>query len=120
DAGVAAHDDWSPPDHTGAPPTHPADETTAPRRLGRASGWSGHLFVTTDARWVIRDITLDGNTFRNSHSVDKRPFVGDVGYGLAVMYGRWKFALARYHRTREFDTQRETPVYGSFTISRML
>ncbi|WP_234884508.1 lipid A-modifier LpxR family protein, partial [Xanthomonas perforans] len=55
-----------------------------------------------------------------SHSVDKRPFVGDVGYGLAVMYGRWKFALARYHRTREFDTQRETPVYGSFTISRML
>ncbi|MFA4675457.1 DUF2219 family protein, partial [Xanthomonas perforans] len=95
-------------------------ENPAPSRLGRASGWSGHLFVTTDARWVIRDITLDGNTFRNSHSVDKRPFVGDVGYGLAVMYGRWKFALARYHRTREFDTQRETPVYGSFTISRML
>ncbi|MFA4261132.1 DUF2219 family protein, partial [Xanthomonas perforans] len=78
------------------------------------------LPYTGVSRWVIRDITLDGNTFRNSHSVDKRPFVGDVGYGLAVMYGRWKFALARYHRTREFDTQRETPVYGSFTISRML
>ncbi|MFB0409990.1 lipid A-modifier LpxR family protein, partial [Xanthomonas euvesicatoria] len=111
---------WHPPHPLPRPRPPPADENTPPSRRGRASGWSGHLFVTTDARWVIRDITLDGNTFRNSHSVDKRPFVGDVGYGLAVMYGRWKFALARYHRTREFDTQRETPVYGSFTISRML
>ena len=78
------------------------------------------IAVTSDARWVVRDITLDGNTFRNSHSVDKRPFVGDIGYGVAVMRGKWKFALARYHRTREFDGQKETPVFGSFTISRTL
>ncbi len=69
---------------------------------------------------MIRDITLDGNTFRNSHSVDKRHVVGTAGYGLAVMRGRWKFALARYHSTREFDGQREAPVFGSFTISRSL
>ncbi len=119
-AGGEVRFGWKLPDDFGSTPTRPAGENTAPSRLGRASGWSGHLFLTTDARWVLRDITLDGNTFRNSHSVDKRPFVGDVGYGLAVMYGRWKFAIARYHRTREFDTQRETPVYGSFTISRML
>ncbi|MCC8686180.1 lipid A deacylase LpxR family protein [Xanthomonas campestris pv. raphani] len=119
-AGGEVRFGWKLPDDFGSTPTRPAGENTAPSRLGRASGWSGHLFLTTDARWVIRDITLDGNTFRNSHSVDKRPFVGDVGYGLAVMYGRWKFAIARYHRTREFETQRETPVYGSFTISRML
>jgi hypothetical protein len=52
--------------------------------------------------------------------VDRRPLVGDAGYGLAVMYGHWKFALARYHRSREFEEQKEPPVFGSFTVSRML
>ena len=69
---------------------------------------------------VLHDVTLDGNSFRDSHSVDKKYLVGDVGYGLAIMHGRWKFALARYHRSREFEGQREAPVFGSFTISRML
>ena len=79
-----------------------------------------HAFVTTDGRWVLRDITLDGNTFKDSHSVDKRPFVGEIGAGLALTKGRWKFALARYYRSREFEGQPEAPVFGSFTISRSL
>lgn len=111
---------WKLPDDFGSTPLRPAGENTAPSRGIRPTGWSGHIFLTADGRWVLRDITLDGNTFRTSHSVDKRAFVADLGYGFAVMYGRWKFALARYHRTREFDTQEERPVYGSFTISRML
>ncbi|WP_163525968.1 lipid A-modifier LpxR family protein, partial [Klebsiella oxytoca] len=78
-------------------PLRPAGENTAPTRGGRPNGWSWHLFATSDAAWVIRDITLDGNTFRNSHSVDKRHVVAYGGYGVAVMYGRWKFAAARYH-----------------------
>ncbi|KAG0752523.1 hypothetical protein G6F63_016623 [Rhizopus arrhizus] len=78
------------------------------------------MFVTTDAAWVIRDITLDGNTFRSSHSVDKRHVVAQGGYGMALTHGRWKFAVARYHSTREFYGQREAPVFGSFTISRSL
>lgn len=111
---------WKLPDDFGSSPMRPAGENTAPTRRGRAEGWSTHLFVTSDARWVVRDITLDGNTFRSSHSVDKRSFVGDLGYGVAVMRGKWKFALARYHRSREFDGQKETPVFGSFTVSRTL
>jgi len=34
--------------------------------------------------------------------------------------GRGNFALARYHRTREFEGQKERPLFGSFTISRTL
>ncbi|MEE7565863.1 lipid A deacylase LpxR family protein [Xanthomonas sp. Kuri4-3] len=119
-AGGEVRFGWKLPDDFGSTPTRPAGENTAPSTSARPRGWSTHLFVTADGRWVVRDITLDGNTFRDSHSVDKRPFVADIGYGLAVMRGRWKFAIARYHRTREFDTQKELPVYGSFTISRML
>ena len=92
---------------------HGADARTAePVRARRAS------VRDLDTRWVFHDITLDGNTFRDSHSVDKRHAVANVGYGVALMRHRWKFALARYHGTREFDGQRETPVFGSFTISR--
>ncbi len=111
---------WKLPDDFGSSPLRPAGENTAPSSQSWAPGWSTHLFITTDARWVLRDITLDGNTFHDSHSVDKRPFVADIGYGLALRRGHWKFALARYHRTREFDGQKETPVFGSFTISRAL
>lgn len=108
------------PDDFGTAPLRPAGENTAPVSAAASSrdGWTGHLFVAVDARWVLYDITLDGNTFKSSHSVDKHPLVADVGYGLAVTRGLWKFAFARYHRTREFRGQNAVPVYGSFTISR--
>ncbi|MFJ5483686.1 lipid A deacylase LpxR family protein [Pectobacterium actinidiae] len=108
------------PDDFGTAPLRPAGENTSPISAGasRFNGWAGHVFVGLDGRWVLHDITLDGNTFRSSHSVDKRPLVADVGYGLAITHGVWKFAFARYHRTREFDGQKSRPVYGSFTVSK--
>ena len=118
-AGMELRWGWHLPDDFGSTPLRPAGENTAPSGR-RPSGWGWHLFLTSDARWVLRDITLDGNTFRDSHSVDRRPLVGEIGYGMALMRGRWKFALARYHGAREFEGQRERPVFGSFTISRML
>lgn len=78
------------------------------------------LFLALDARWVLHDITLDGNTFRSSHSVDKRAMVADLGYGIAAYVGDWRVALARYHRTREFRGQKEVPVYGTITLGRRL
>jgi hypothetical protein len=109
------------PDDFGSTPLSPAGENTAPSGLIRPGGeWRVHGFLTTDTKVVGRDITLDGNTFRDSHSVDKRTVVAYVGFGVAVMKGRWKFALAQYHSTREFDGQVDPPVFGSFTISRAL
>jgi len=110
------------PNDFGSTPLRPAGENTAPKDDGAAANGSlrYHLFLTADARWVLRDITLDGNTWKDSHSVDKKPLVGYVGFGFAAMKGRWKFALARYQSSREFEGQQEAPVFGSFTISYML
>jgi len=109
------------PDDFGSTPLRPAGENTAPIRESRNSYPQGaHLFVHFDARLVARDISLDGNTFRDSHSVDKREAVANFGYGFAWMLNQWKFAVARYHSTREFDGQKEAPVFGSFTISKAL
>ena len=107
------------PDDFGSTPLRPAGENTAPTGA-RGQLHGGHVFFTFDARAVARDITLDGNTFRDSHRVDKRALVGEIGYGVALMRGKWKFALARYHRSREFEGQKQRPVFGSFTISRTL
>ncbi|MBF6025448.1 lipid A deacylase LpxR family protein [Lysobacter niastensis] len=106
------------PDDFGSTPMRPAGENTAPTRDARSQYVPGaHLFVTFDTRWVLLDITLDGNTWRDSPSVDKRHVVANLGYGVVLMRHRWKFALARYHGTREFDGQQETPVFGSLTVS---
>jgi lipid A 3-O-deacylase len=109
------------PDDFGSTPLRPAGENTAPIRQSRNHYTQGaHVFLHFDARLVLNDIALDGNTFRDSHSVDKREAVANIGYGFAWMMHRWKFALARSHSTREFEGQQESPVFGSFTISKAL
>ncbi|HEY9142475.1 MAG TPA: hypothetical protein VIM90_00380 [Arenimonas sp.] len=35
-----------------------------------------------------------------------------------LSHGPWRLAGAHYRRSREFDGQREAPVYGSLTLSR--
>jgi lipid A 3-O-deacylase len=106
------------PNDFGSTPLRPSGENTAPSLTkGYQPGLRWHLFVTADGRAVLNDITLDGNTFKDSHSVDARHFVADLGYGMVFAYGRWKFAFARYYRTWEFEGQRERPEFGSFTIS---
>ena len=106
------------PDDLGTAPLRPAGENTAPVRTTAGGNWNAHLFVALDARWVLHDITLDGNTFKSSHSVDKRSLVADVGYGVAITQGNWRISIARYHRTREFRGQNEIPVYGTITVGR--
>lgn len=108
------------PDDFGTAPLRPAGENASPisEAVGRFDGLAGHMFLAVDGRWVLHDITLDGNTFRSSHSVDKRPLVADLAIGFAVTKGAWRFALARYYRTSEFDGQRDIPVYGTFTVGR--
>jgi len=96
--------------------TNPAlyhDETGDFRRIRT----SVHLFSILDSRLVLRDIFLDGNTFKESHSVDKKYFVADLMVGIAVYYRRYKFSFAYTFRTKEFEEQRDTYVFGSLMIS---
>lgn len=109
------------PDDFGSSPLRPAGENTAPLRAAASpGGWSWHAFVNTDARLVLHDITLDGNSFRDSHHVHKRPLVADVALGIAVLGEDWKLAFARNYGTRQFRGQQERPSFGSITLSRAL
>jgi lipid A 3-O-deacylase len=107
------------PDDFGSAPILPAGETVSPLlRSNYTERLAMHVFVAVDVRYVVRDITLDGNTWKDSHSVEREPLVADVGIGVAARWRGWKIAIARYLRTSEFDGQKADPELGSITIKR--
>ena len=81
------------------------------------SGFSLYLFGAVNGRYVLRDIFLDGNSFSNSHSVDKEPLVADLSSGVTARYERLSISLAYTKKTREFTLQEEPHGYGSMTLS---
>jgi len=97
----------------GAAPVNDLDPRVALNR-----NISVFLFLATDGRAVARDIFLDGNTWRDGPSVDKRILVADVMGGIGAIAGRWQLTGTFVHRTREFSTQPDAFTrFGSITLS---
>ena len=91
----------------------PAGSTLfAPRRKP-----SLYLFGAVDGRYVIRDIFLDGNTFADSHSIDKKDWVADLAAGVTLSYGNLMLTYSHVTRTREFEGQDDAHNFGSMTLS---
>ena len=76
-----------------------------------------YLFARADGRVVARNIFLDGNTFGNSHSVDRKWLVGDLAVGASVNYKNTKLTYSLVYRTKEFDTQEEGQLFGSISVN---
>jgi lipid A 3-O-deacylase len=119
--GVSLRWGWNLPTDFGASVIRLAGATNAPagRLDPRTNGdvaFGLHLFVVTDGRLVARDLTLDGNTFRDSLSVSRESLVGDLSGGVALVWGHWKLSYATTQRTRTFR-QGEAQTFGSFNIS---
>ena len=51
-------------------------------------------FLGYDARLMARNIFLDGNTWKDSHRVDKRPFVHDIALGAAYNHKNYRTEAA--------------------------
>lgn len=87
-------------------------------RVAVNRNWSFFIFGGADGRAVARDIFLDGNTFRDSPDVDKKPFVGDAYYGIGVILGTWQLTYTEVVRTIEFEGQDDMSYFGSVTLSK--
>lgn len=81
-------------------------------------GWQWYLFGSVEGYYMAQNLTLDGNTFRNSHSVERKEWVGDVSAGLALAWEDWQVTYAVVQRTREFDGQDEQDKFGALTLSK--
>jgi hypothetical protein len=104
---------WNIPKDFGASLMRPAGST----RLEIGDGFSAYLFGAVDAKAVARDVFLDGNTFRDSHSIDKKVFVADLAGGVGISFKRLIVTWTQVLRTKEFDGQKDAHSFGAIALS---
>ncbi len=131
--GIEGRIGWNLPNDFGSYPIRPGAEnrppsSASPRAQATALGSASpriapgaHVFGTLETKLVAHDFSLDGNLFRSSHHVTRRPLVAQAALGLSVhglLAGRGvKLAVMRVWRTREFKEQHSTHAYGSVALS---
>jgi lipid A 3-O-deacylase len=114
---------WNLPNDFGTFVIRPGSDTNAPldendpRLFAPFHRLGVHLFAGVDGRYMARYIFLDGNTFRDSHSVNKKPLVGNFVLGVGIIFHRLKISYAHVFQTKEFYSQRDAQSFGSITLS---
>ncbi len=110
------------PSDFGTSMVRPSGDSNAPVNAGdpRTScvkKFSLYMFTLVNGYVMLHNIFLDGNTFTDSHSVDKKYFVGEIGAGIGLVYHRYKLSYTHILRTKEFNRQDSAQVFGSITFS---
>jgi lipid A 3-O-deacylase len=81
-------------------------------------GFGWYLYLGAQGRAVGRNIFLDGNSFRDSRSVDKLPFVGDLVAGLSLYCAdAVRLDITAMQRSAEFHGQDHQDRFGGVTLS---
>lgn len=107
--GLNLHEDFGPPRIR---PSLPGGGYFRPER-----GLNWYLFSGLEGRLVLRNIFLDGNTFSDSPSVEKKNFVADLQVGLALQLYRFRLSYTQIFRTKEFDGQDSADIFGSLSLT---
>ena len=106
------------PDDFGTSLIRPGSNLSSPLKPPeKSSDFGVHVFVGAEGRAVLQNIFLDGNTWKDSHSVDKKHFVADMYAGLAFTWRRFRLAYTHAFRTPEFDNQDDGQQFGSINLS---
>lgn len=115
--GCEARLGWNLPWDFGTALIRPGSTLSAPiPGHGRRNDFGIHVFAGTDVRLVFQNIFLDGNTWKSSHSVDKKPFVADLYAGIGLSYKRFRIVYTHAYRTEEFDGQGRGQSFGSVNL----
>lgn len=121
-AGAEARIGWNLPADFGTSLMRPGGNSSAPTtfndpRLSSNKNFGAHLFAGITGIFKGRDIFLDGNTFSDSHDVNKEYLVGDLVLGASIIFSKVKLSYAQVFRTREFEKQDIKHNFGSVSIS---
>jgi len=84
-------------------------------RPSQKANW--YFFAGVEGRAIARNIFLDGNSFSDSHSVDKKPLVADVQFGFAVHFENARLAISNVWRSKEYEGQDENVQFGAINLS---
>ncbi len=80
-------------------------------------GFDWQVYASAYGQYVFNDIILDGNTFKDSHSVDLIHDQGLISVGTTLTWTNWGFLFSWQRGTREFEGQDNYPTYGSISIT---
>jgi hypothetical protein len=78
---------------------------------------SGYLFAGVEGRAVGHNIFLDGNTWKDSHSVDKEHFVGSLQVGAVLTWEDLRLSYTHVIMSEEFKQQQGGDQFGAITLS---
>ncbi len=76
-----------------------------------------HLFAGVTGYAVALDVFLDGNNFRESHSVDKHELVGEARVGIAFTTRHVEFTATHVRRSHEFEQANESTGFTSLALT---
>jgi len=83
----------------------------------KPSNFGIYYFVDYFPRYVMRNIFLDGNTFKESHSIEKENWVQDIKQGISVSINNISFSYGYTYRSREFKNQEHHNEFGMIIFS---
>lgn len=114
-AGIMIRGGWNLPHDFGTDLIRPAGGGMA--NAGPPRRFAAYAYLSAEARLVGRNIFLDGNTWRGSHSVRKRPLMGDFSAGLVLAWPRFQVTYTQDAATKEFYGQTRRDVFGSIALT---
>jgi len=86
--------------------------------LSDSKKWSIYGFIQPVGRLVLQDIFYDGNTFRDSITVNKETFVAEGRVGIAIEYKKYRLGFTYCTLTKEYKTQDNNTQFGEVTFGR--
>lgn len=122
-AGIGFRAGYNIPNDFGTPRIRPATDTnfpldeTDPRFNPRYKRLGIYFFCSADAKLVPRNIFLDGNTFRNSHSVKRHPVTGTTVAGIGFIVHRFNIIYGHVFDSKLYKGQKDRQYYGTISIS---
>ena len=121
-AGLQFRLGWRLPDDFGTFPIRPGGESIAfddeiLSGPDNDHGFGFHALLSLEGQAVLRNLFLDGNTFQESHRVEKKPLVADIVVGVRAIFRKVKVSYVYVYRTRQYTTQKRKEIFGSWNIS---
>ena len=120
-AGVLLRMGWNVPEDFGSSAINGASENGVPVRrrclFTPLEPWSLSFSLSAGGSLVARDIFFDGNTFSESHSVEKNHLKGYGAFGFSGRYKNFNLDYIGTFNTREFETEGKSHSVGSIIIS---
>jgi hypothetical protein len=114
-AGYQIRLGWKLPDDFGMGPFRPGGDCNINARS--RGGFGAHIFFALDGQAVARNIFLDGNTFLDSHSVEKKPLTANILTGVSLIAGDFNFSFTYVFWTKKFTTEKNRNSFAALNLS---